>query len=468
MIPVYIICFNNGYYVKNTVNQLINKTKDNEYQIRAEHIHVLDNNSNGKETLQILTDLENMGCIVHRFKENYGHLIWTLPQFWDQMPEYFVISDPDLQYNDELPSNFLEILKEISELYGASRVGFALSLKEKDEFYVAIYAGGRTIYDWESQFWNYKGLTYKGYDTYYAEIDTTFFLGCKSRWNSPRHIRVASNFTCKHLPWSKKSNCELGFDRLQEFYLQSSKFSTTGRLIMSHIKEINKRSVKFHVEMDGSNRDEFWNNIYSEWEEDTFDVFDEHVKPNTTVIDIGSWIGPTVLYCGKLGANIVAVEADKEAVFCLRNNLNLNKINYKLIEKAIYKDNNGVFFGENVFRDDGLNASTSQIVSSDSNKTKYKIESITFKEIIESVKDLNEDNKISLIKVDIEGGEEHILKDLLEFRLGNIVPMYISFHFSWWSEEGKKSFVSSFSKIFSDLDQDVKNVIEEPFTSILF
>ena len=23
MIPIYIICFNNGYYVKNTVNQLI-------------------------------------------------------------------------------------------------------------------------------------------------------------------------------------------------------------------------------------------------------------------------------------------------------------------------------------------------------------------------------------------------------------------------------------------------------------
>lgn len=39
MIPIYIISYNNGYYVENTINQLVNKG------VKDEQIHIIDNHS---------------------------------------------------------------------------------------------------------------------------------------------------------------------------------------------------------------------------------------------------------------------------------------------------------------------------------------------------------------------------------------------------------------------------------------
>ena len=178
--------------------------------------------------------------------------------------------------------------------------------------------------------------------------------------------------------------------------------------------KINKRNKSFHVQLDGSLRDDFWVDKYQSWENETFDIFDSYVKPNTTVIDIGSWFGPTALYLSCLGAKVIAVEADRESVEVLKNNISLNAFQVKIIDKAIYKYNTGVYFGENIFRNDNLNvnmkANTSQIVSESCMKIKYQTESITFDELLKYV-----DAEISLIKVDIEGGEEHILRDVLNF-----------------------------------------------------
>lgn len=189
MIPVYIICFNNGYYVKNTVDQLCSK------MIQIQNIHILDNNSNGKETKEILQSLENKGCIIHRFTENKGHLVWGIDEIWSQLPEYFVVTDPDLQFNPDLPNNFLEILREICDLHQADRVGFALSLEDKDEFYTDKYSNNINIVEWEKQFWEKPYRKYRGLELYNGLIDTTFFLGCKSRFPIRKHIRVGSFYS---------------------------------------------------------------------------------------------------------------------------------------------------------------------------------------------------------------------------------------------------------------------------------
>lgn len=240
---------------------------------------------------------------------------------------------------------------------------------------------------------------------------------------------------------------------------------------MNNIKEVRKRNNTFYVELDHSSRDHFWSHYYPQWENETFDVFDRYVKPNSIVIDIGAWIGPTVLYNSSLGADVIAVEADKGSLFCLKNNIHLNQFNVTVIEKAIYKDNMGVYFGENLFRDDGMNASTSQIVSESSNKQKYKTETITFSEIVNKYVSSNvseEDKPISLIKVDIEGGEEHILREVLEYSFKNRIPAYISFHLSWWSKEGRENFQNNYKSLFSSYGQDIEKVVKDPFVSLLF
>ncbi len=448
MIPIYIISFNNGYYVNNTVQQL------KKLDISLKRIYILDNNTTSLDSLRTLRNLEAEGCHVFFFNNNRGHLVWQQHDVWQTLPEYFIITDPDLQFNENLRMDFIDRLKDVADRYEAERVGFALSLE--GDMYTETYCQNRNIKDWESQFWQYPIED----NLYNAGIDTTFFLGKKSNFGG-KQIRISGDFTAKHLPWYPEHNAALGIRRLKEMYGFDTGISTTGKLILSRIREINKRGKLFSVELDKSSRDIFWLSYYSNWENDTFDIFDKFVKRDSTVIDIGAWIGPTVLYSASLGAKVIAVEADKAAIKSLKNNILLNEFDVKVIEKAIYKDDHGVYFGENLFRNDGMNASTSQIVSVDSSKEKYVIDSITFSQLVKDVEN------VCLIKVDIEGGEEHILKEVLEYALLHSVPAYISFHLTWWSVEGKNSF-KDFENLFSKFGHSINFIIENPFESLLF
>jgi hypothetical protein len=70
-------------------------------------------------------------------------------------------------------------------------------------------------------------------------------------------------------------------------------------------------------------------------------------------------------------------------------------------------------------------------------------------------------NDISLIKVDIEGGEEFILNDLYDIYSRYHIPMYISFHYSWWKDTNLNR--------FSFLTEEQKStIIRDPFISLLF
>jgi hypothetical protein len=66
-----------------------------------------------------------------------------------------------------------------------------------------------------------------------------------------------------------------------------------------------------------------------------------------------------------------------------------------------------------------------------------------------------------LIKVDIEGGEEYILNDLHELYNVYHIPLYISFHYSWWQNKD----LDRFEWLTSGQKQ---NILNYPFTSIMF
>lgn len=230
-IPIYIVCFNNGIYVENTIKQLKNKN------ISSDQITIINNNSTGKETIEILSNLSNSYNIINT-ESNLGHNVWANPLIFDTLPEYFIVTDPDLEYNDKLPDNFIDILYEISNLYNVPKTGFAINIDKPDIFDTNDYAEERySIKEWESRFWNKPIGKYKDLDLYAADIDTTFFLGRKSKikdYTTP-HIRVASNFTCKHLPWHIEHNNSLNRSTLLELY-SNNNVSTTCKLIKNYYK----------------------------------------------------------------------------------------------------------------------------------------------------------------------------------------------------------------------------------------
>ena len=113
MLPIVIPCFNNYKYVDQIINNLITCNKDN-----LNSIIIMDNCSTELETLNFL---DKTSVRVTRNKHNNGP--WISPEnnkeIYDELPDQFIITDPDLELNPNMPSNFSEILLEISEKYSS-------------------------------------------------------------------------------------------------------------------------------------------------------------------------------------------------------------------------------------------------------------------------------------------------------------------------------------------------------------
>jgi hypothetical protein len=196
-IPFVIICWNNLTFVKNFVNQ-IKKYK--------RKIIILNNNSEYELLYKYFIDIKNeLGDLIEirTLDKNYGHIVYRT--LYNTLPDVYILSDPDLELNKNLPDNFVEILYELSNKYKKYKIGSALNISDKDQFISCQnYTLGNDIYQWESQFWNNK-IENEDYELYNANIDTTLCLINNKYYtgNNFDAIRIAGNFTVKHLPWYK-------------------------------------------------------------------------------------------------------------------------------------------------------------------------------------------------------------------------------------------------------------------------
>jgi FkbM family methyltransferase len=68
----------------------------------------------------------------------------------------------------------------------------------------------------------------------------------------------------------------------------------------------------------------WWRDVFPSWDPGTFATLHRLVGPDTTVIDVGAWIGPTVLFAAHLAKRVVALECDPHAAFELSQNVARN------------------------------------------------------------------------------------------------------------------------------------------------
>ena len=194
-IQIVIIVYNNLTYLKQFMHNI--KKYPNP-------IIIMDNQSTYPKLLtyykKLKKDLENK-VDIRMLDQNYGHTVWL--KLKSSLPDIFILSDPDIEINSKMPINFAEILLNISNKYKASKVGSALDISDHDKF---IPDFGSEKYNHEKQFWINK-INDTDYELYNAMIDTTL---CLVNFNydidtayglSGNHIRIAGDFTAKHLPW---------------------------------------------------------------------------------------------------------------------------------------------------------------------------------------------------------------------------------------------------------------------------
>ena len=178
---------------------------------------------------------------------NYGHLVWMNQMYW-QFPRVFAMSDPDLQYNENLPHNFLDIMKDLSNEYKRGKVGFALDLSDSELFFKETnYTEGISIDEWEKRFWLRK-MDHPKYELYDAGIDTTFCVVNKAFPETHNAIRMGGDFTCKHIPWYEGWHNKLDKEEW-EFYKNKNISSSTVKMIMKTYNQSHSQGIQFFNEI---------------------------------------------------------------------------------------------------------------------------------------------------------------------------------------------------------------------------
>lgn len=282
-LPFYIISHDNTIYIENTLKQLA----DLEYP--EELIHIVDNASLCKNIV-ILKKLNKKynKIYIHYLQTNIGPRIYKYKELLN-LPDKFILTDPDLQYNPEMPKNFCEILHEISVTYQCYKVGLALKIDDYPLFVDAV------VHRTEIPYWKNKVNSDK-YNMYYSQIDTTFCLinedfknstmiSPKKKKKVARCIRVADNFTASHIPWYRKSLLNDG--ETYNMYCNNP-WSKLHTLVFPSLHEKYNMVLKndVHILFPKSFLHNFdsWNNK----------TVDEYLSYEKDVIVIGDFIGETL------------------------------------------------------------------------------------------------------------------------------------------------------------------------------
>jgi FkbM family methyltransferase len=193
-----------------------------------------------------------------------------------------------------------------------------------------------------------------------------------------------------------------------------------------------KNGVSFTVPPTNNHIQDWMRNHYEKWEEDTFALINRYVSKDKLLFDIGSWVGLISIPYSYRFSSVIAVEADKESVINFRQILDKNNItNVEIVERAVYSSSEEtLFFGTNKVRNDGHNQSTSQLKQSASHSTDYQVKTIGLLDLI-----LPRVDNVAIVKIDIEGGEEYLLNDIITLVHTHKIPTLVSFHFGWFSDK---------------------------------
>ncbi|MDR4981562.1 hypothetical protein REY75_23840 [Bacillus sp. MHSD_37] len=81
--------------------------------IKNEDIWIWDNNSTAPALLAFYDQISTKYNLVKNI-ENYGPRFFAAPCFFDLLPDFFAVTDPDLAFNEKMPDNFLEYLKQLT------------------------------------------------------------------------------------------------------------------------------------------------------------------------------------------------------------------------------------------------------------------------------------------------------------------------------------------------------------------
>lgn len=166
----------------------------------------------------------------------------------------------------------------------------------------------------------------------------------------------------------------------------------------------------------------FWRRTsQGRWEPETFAVLDAHLEAARDYLDIGAWIGPTVLYAARKARHVWAFEPDATAFRHLAWNIELNGLTNVSALPVALSDRTGVAQMAS-FGGEAGDSMTSLLNAGAAGGTDVvTLDWASFS----GDADLS---AVSLVKMDVEGAEFDLLPALLPWLRAQRPALYLSTH----------------------------------------
>lgn len=146
------------------------------------------------------------------------------------------------------------------------------------------------------------------------------------------------------------------------------------------------------------------------------EIYKQNLPENATIIDCGSHIGLSVIYLKHIcpTAHITAFEPDENNFKLLAKNVaSYQFTNVQLENKAIWVSNDDLYFSS------GQDMSSHIELDSDDHSKDILVKAQRLKDLL--------NKRIDFLKIDIEGSEYEVLKDVKE-DLGNVQNLFVEYH----------------------------------------
>ena len=217
---------------------------------------------------------------------------------------------------------------------------------------------------------------------------------------------------------------ELNEEQLKNEFMNSPEYKIVQLTLeyKQHSKiKIQKNDKIFFVNSSPLNH--FWAQLQLNlWEPNTFKIFDTFLDPDHSYIDLGAWIGPTVLYGCQNAKFCYAIEPDPLAFKQLKDNVELNP---GLISRISFSDSCIMdSSGTTYLTTKGEFGDSCSSITFNKSSSSIEVNSTTLEQFFYD----NSINDCNFIKIDIEGGEFTVLPSTLKFLEEKKPTLHISLH----------------------------------------
>ena len=169
----------------------------------------------------------------------------------------------------------------------------------------------------------------------------------------------------------------------------------------------------------------YWAYVHhDQWEPQTFALLKTFARPDTVVVDIGAWIGPTTLFAAQSARRVLAFEPDPGAYEMLTANVAANPILAQRITTSnacISPTDGPVRMGSRSSQEGGDGASSMLYADS---SVGWECEGLT----LQTACARHGVDAIGLLKMDVEGAESVLIPAIADLLLAHRPTLMLSMH----------------------------------------